>query len=140
MIRHSVPSAVIGLLGISLIGIGPAQAGPRRVATYEKVVLGGSRLTAASFASLDPTCKSLGPMTISLIEAPHDGRVQTGQGREFPSFSLFNARAHCNARKQPATFVFYTPAPGYTGQDEFMLELVDPAGNVGRARFRVTVR
>ncbi|KQT76586.1 hypothetical protein ASG51_06830 [Methylobacterium sp. Leaf465] len=135
MIRHVVLASAIGLAsGVT------AQASPMHVATFEKVVFGSSRLTAASFSSLDPTCKSLGPMTISLIEAPHDGRVQIAQGQDFPSFPMFNARAHCNARKRPATFVFYTAAPGYTGRDAFALELVDPVGNVSRVRYRVTVR
>lgn len=135
MHRYLVLAIALGLAPLEA-----AEAAPMRMAIFEKVALSGSRLTLGSFSSLDPTCRSLGRMTISIIDPPHDGHVQVGQGQAFPNFPMFNARARCNVRKRPATFVFYTATPGYTGPDDFSIEIVDPAGNVGRARYRVTVR
>jgi hypothetical protein len=135
MNRHLVLAIALGFAPIDT-----AEATPMRMATFEKVALSGSRLLVGSFSSLDPTCRSLGQFTISLIDPPHDGHVQVGQGEDFPNFSMFNVRARCNTRKRPATLIFYTATPGYTGPDEFSIELVDPRGNVGRARYRVTVR
>jgi len=127
-------------IALGFAPIDAAQATPMRMATFEKVVLSGSRLIVGSFSSLDPTCRSLGPFTVSLIDPPQDGHVQIGQGEDFPNFSMSNVRARCNTRKRPATLVFYTATPGYTGPDEFSIELVDPRGNVGRARYRLMVR
>ncbi|MCJ2036750.1 hypothetical protein [Methylobacterium sp. J-068] len=133
------PHLVLAAL-TSLIGTVDAGAFPARMRTFEKVVSAGHTLTVASFSSLDPTCRSLGPMSVSLIDTAHDGRVQVEEGRDFPSFSTLNTRSRCNSRKVPTTFVRYTPSPGYTGEDEFALEFVSPGGDVGRARFHITVR
>jgi hypothetical protein len=36
--------------------------------------------------------------------------------------------------------VLYTPAAGFIGEDEFTIEVVGPLGQVGRARYHVSVR
>jgi hypothetical protein len=51
-----------------------------------------------------------------------------------------NARAHCNTRKVAATQLLYTAPAGYTGEDEFTIERVDPYGAPLQVRYHVTVR
>ena len=133
--RHAV---LAGTLTLAIAG--SASALPGRIPTFEKVALAGRTLRVASLSALDQACQSLGPLAISLIDVPHAGRVTVEHGRDYPNFSALNTRSRCNTRKVPSTVILYTPASGYTGSDEFAIEIVGPHGNVGRARYEISVR
>ena len=135
MLRNIVLATSIGLAGTAT-----AAAMPGSIPTFERVMPAGHTLKVASLSAIDQACHSLGPFTIGLIDAPHDGRVEVVQGTGFPNFFTWNTRSSCNTRKLPATIVSYTPAPGYVGEDDFAVEIVGPQGHVGRARYRITVR
>jgi len=115
-----------------------AQAGPTFVT--ERIVTAGRTQKIDYFAAVDPSCQSMGAMTINLLAPPHAGQIQLTRGREYPNFSAFNTRARCNTQKVPATQLLYTSAPGYAGEDEFTLEAVGPLGAARRWRYRITVR
>jgi len=134
-----MPLARLFSTAILLIALpGFAQASPTFVT--ERVVGAGRTQKIGYFAAIDPTCHSMGQMTINLLDEPHGGRIQVMQGREYPSFATFNTRSSCNKSKLPATQLFYAAAPGYTGEDEFTIEVVGPLGAAQRWRYRVTVR
>jgi hypothetical protein len=79
-------------------------------------------------------------MTVGLVETPRNGRVEVQQGRDFPNVSTLNICSRCNTRKLLATLVLYSPAAGFIGKDDFTIEVVGPLGQVGRARYHVSVR
>ncbi|GJE41882.1 hypothetical protein [Methylobacterium soli] len=125
---------------VALAGGGTACAFPGQIPTFERVTASGHTLKITSVSAVDPTCQSLGPVTIGLIDVPHDGRIEVQQGRDFPNYSTLNTRSRCNTRKVPATLVLYTPTAGYIGEDDFTIEIVGPQGQVGRARYHISVR
>ena len=127
------------IIGATLL-IAPDLAEAQPTWTSDRVVASGRTQKIAYFNAIDPTCRSMGAMAISLIEEPHAGKVQLAQGQEYPNFTTLNSRSRCNTRRLPATQVLYTAAPGYVGSDEFALEVVGPLGAARRIRYRIAVR
>ena len=124
----------------ALAGTATASAFSGRIPTLERVAASGLTLKIASMSAIDQGCQSLGPMTGGLVETPRNGRVGVQQGRNFPKFSTLNTRSRCNTGKLLATLVLYSPAAGFIGEDDFAIEVVGPLGQVGRARYHVSVR
>ncbi|AWN46094.1 hypothetical protein DK419_07040 [Methylobacterium terrae] len=114
-----------------------ALAWPRPIPTVEKVVKPGQTQKIGWFVSLDPTCRSVGPWAVNMIEPPGKGQVMVEQGSEYPGFSPNNPRSACNKRKVPATRILYSAPPGGPDDDQFIIEIVDPLGNAQRLRYHV---
>ncbi len=127
------------VFGAALLCLMPttAFAWPRPILTVEKVVAPGQTRKIAWFVSLDPTCRSLGPWTVNLIESPGKEQIMIEQGSEYPGFSPANPRSACNKRKVPATRILYSAPPGGPDDDQFIIEIVDPLGNAQRLRYHV---
>lgn len=104
------------------------------------VVASGHPLEVAAISSLYPDCTTMGRTEINLLEAPHGGEVQVGEGTRYPGYVTANARSACNKRKVPATMVTYRSMPGFVGQDSFVIEKIFPYGVAQRQRFTVNVR
>lgn len=105
-----------------------------------RVVFSGTTLKVDNFGSVDPSCTSLGRTVVQVTEQPRHGKVTIREGLDYPTFHKDNIRAHCNAKRAPATQVFYTPAPGYTGPDAFRVEVVYPDGFTRSGSYRLEVR
>lgn len=105
-----------------------------------RVVLNGKTLKVDSFGYLEPDCTSIGSTSVRLVSPPEHGKVQIKAGRDFPRFGRDNIRAHCNTKRAPATLIFYTPSPGYTGPDSFQVEAVFPNGTTNTGTYRLDVR
>ncbi len=116
-----------------------AFAWQRPVPTVEKVVRPGTTLKIGWFISVDPTCRSLGPMTVNLIEPPEKGRILVEQGPEFSSFPPGNPRSACNKRKTSATRLIYSAPPGPADDDRFTIEIVDSLGDARRVNYHVAL-
>ncbi|GJD65337.1 hypothetical protein [Methylobacterium frigidaeris] len=114
-----------------------AFAWPRPIPTIEKVVKPGQTQKIGWFVALDPTCRSMGAMTVNLIEPPGKGQIMIDQGSEYPGFHPANPRSACNKRKVPATRLIYSAPPGAADDDRFAVELVGPLGDVQRVRYHV---
>lgn len=130
------------VLGAALLGLLPTRsfAWPQPVPTVEKVVRPGQTQKFGWFLSVDPTCRSIGPWTVNLIDPPGKGRVMVEQGSEYPSFPSMNPRSACNKRKVPATRLIYSAPPGAGDDDQFTIEIVDPLGNAKQVRYHVGLR
>lgn len=105
--------------------------------TVEKVVRPGQTQKIAWFLALDPTCRSMGPMTINLIEPPAKGRIMIEEGLEYPAFATGNPRSACNKRKVTASRLIYSAPPGVADDDQFAVEIVGPLGSARRVRYHV---
>lgn len=105
-----------------------------------KVVLNGKPLKVDTFGSLNPECVSTGSTSIRVLEQPKNGQVQIKEAIDFPTYPKENIRFHCNAKRAPATQVFYTPSSGYKGPDTFQVEAIFPNGSTRIARYSLDVR
>ncbi|WP_156629444.1 hypothetical protein [Methylobacterium sp. Leaf85] len=126
------------MMQISMSSI--AVASPGQVITIAKVVAAGHTLKLGTMSSLDQTCKSLGGTAVNIIDSPHNGEIYVQQNRDYPSYPTTNTRSRCNLQKVPVTQLFYTPNPGFRGDDTVIVELITPLGDVLRERFNISVR
>jgi hypothetical protein len=80
------------------------------------------------YFNVAPDCRS-SDVTFRLASPPAHGTVGfvASQNRPFtegrPLFAAGDARAHCADRLVPSRDAIYTPAPGYSGQDSFVIEV-----------------
>jgi hypothetical protein len=105
-----------------------------------KVVPSGGSVRVDHFGSLDPTCRSIGPVAVNVTKPPRFGQVLTQIGPEYPDYPTANSRSRCNTRKRPSTRVFYHSVPGYFGTDDFAVEVISPTGTLGRRHYMISVR
>ncbi|MBL0406068.1 hypothetical protein JKG68_19080 [Microvirga aerilata] len=105
-----------------------------------KVVLNGRTLKVDTWGSLNPECVSTGSTSIRVLEQPRNGRIEIKEAMDFSTYPKDNIRAHCNAKRTPATQVLYTPSPGYKGPDTFQVEGIFPNGSTRITRYSLDVR
>ncbi len=132
--------------GHSLIGAAllccamPATGWAQLIPTVQRVVTSGQPQQIHFIAHLEPDCRSLPMGNFALLESPAHGRITLERGVDFPNFSPNNPRSRCNTRKVPGNKLIYQSAPGFVGEDGFVIELIGKYGNVVQGRFRIAVR
>lgn len=132
---HSLIGAV--LLFCAAPAAGWAQ---QQVPLQQRVVASGRSTPVYPYIVVNPACKTIGQADIGLTESPRHGRVKVEPGIDYPSFSAANPLSVCNKQKFPSQRIVYTSEPGFTGEDEFVVEAIGPFGVPQRGRFHITVR
>ncbi len=107
--------------------------------TTHKVAIQGKSTRIEGFWEVNPDCTSREFGTIRVVDQPSHGTAVVYQETDFPSFAAANPRSACNSRKIPGTFVKYTPAPGYAGDDSLSIEAVNADGMSRKIDFTITV-
>jgi hypothetical protein len=108
---------------------------------FYKVVEHGRRVEMDHLFSIDPTCRSLGITSVSLLSAPRGSSVETSVERRMPMFiPKSNVRARCSTFRLPSTVVYYRARPDFVGPDAFVTESVFPDGYAQTRRYQVNVR
>jgi hypothetical protein len=123
----------------------PAPLTPAEVTAYADQTLikgapSGEKQKMNDFIGLNPDCTATGVPKVTFVTPPAHGTMTVEQGEDYPNFPKDNARAVCNARKVPAVLLYYQSAPGYTGNDVAVVEVVFPAGNLRHQTYTITVR
>ena len=113
----------------------PAQT----VNLQQRGAISGATQRVGFFYSVDPDCTSPGQVQLNIKAAPVHGSVSFAAVDDYPSFPTSNSRHTCNSKKTHGTGVFYTSAPGYTGEDHFSVQGVGPKGALTGADYQVTV-
>ena len=93
----------------------------------------GRDIRIAVFASILPDCSAGQLPTVRLKQPPANGTVTVKQGR----MRTTNFK-QCLAVEVPAFVAFYRSAPGFSGQDSVLIEVVS-AGKTQIQRYTVTV-
>lgn len=111
----------------------PADAQSNLVQRDIKVVTGKDARVAV-YANIRPDCTA-GPLpTVRLVTPPAHGVV--GVKRDTLKVTNFG---HCLAVEVPAFIAFYRAADGFSGFDEFILEISTMGGRKQFQHFRLTV-
>lgn len=114
-----------------------AQANPPAQA---RVAASGREEEISFWYSVEPDCSSPVQPEIRIVKAPSNGVLRVAKAEKNPSFAKDNVRAACNARKVPATVVYYQSVHGFTGKDQAIVEVVFASGNVRSFAYDVSVR
>jgi hypothetical protein len=95
--------------------------------TQRSATLAGKQLLLFHYFNVGPDCGAT-EVAFRLTTAPAHGEVRfvAGQNRPYTDghalFAGDDARARCANRLVPTTDAVYTPAPGYSGEDSFVVE------------------
>lgn len=100
----------------------------------------GKKQRIDAFYSINPDCTAIGYPDVTVTRAPSHGQVTVDKGNEFPNFPKNNVRSSCNSVRVPATVYYYTSDDGYTGADNFSVEILTPNGFIYRKNYAVLVR
>ncbi|SFK50184.1 hypothetical protein [Methylorubrum salsuginis] len=132
--------------GLSLIGaaflcfVAPAAGWAQQIQTVQRVAPSGRPQQVQFIARMEPDCRSLPMDNLAILEGPAHGRISMERGVDFPNFSPNNPRSRCNTRKVPGNKLVYQSAPGFVGEDGFVLEVIGKYGNAMRTRYQIAVR
>ena len=94
----------------------------------------GRDIRIAVFASIKPDCTAGQLPSVRLKQPPANGTVTVKQGR----MRTTNFK-QCLAVEVPAFIAFYRSAPGFSGQDSVLIEVVSAEGKTQLQRYTVTV-
>jgi len=102
---------------------------PVSALAYEFTVpTGMARQVWYSF-TMNQDCSLEGEDVIRVTTAPTHGRVTFKKGLVHPNFPASNPRNVCNTRAVRAPTVWYTPEPGYVGDDWMTVEVISASGS-----------
>lgn len=155
--HHHAMTAVWVSLATCLVGTGCSSStnqvmvtpGPQQVALQRPAVVrqpapksaeSGKKQLMGSAVSINPDCSAAGEPVVTIVKPPTNGRMTAEKGETYPSFVKENPRSACNSKKVPATNIYYTSNPGFTGTEYATVEVLFPQGNIDRGDLIITVR
>jgi hypothetical protein len=108
--------------------------------TFTRVVASGAKQRIGFYASLNPDCSATGEVNVRVTKQPEHGAVETVPRTDYAYYPKENIRSKCNQHKVKGTLVNYKAAEKYTGNDEFDLLILFPAGFAWEFHFDISVR
>jgi hypothetical protein len=85
-------------------------------------------------------CKSVGPVTVRVLEQPQHGVLSIEYGQAFTDFPADDKRAACNARESKGTLVFYQPNADYRGADSITVNALSESGHALTRHYAIDVK
>jgi hypothetical protein len=79
-------------------------------------------------------------MVVRTSEPPQHGILTIENGQGATNFPKDNQRFACNNQKSDGVFVFYQPAPGYTGTDSITVYVIFPFGTASTRHYSIEVK
>lgn len=142
-------SFALGAVALTaLAGCAPQGTVVSRVGT---AVTTNERLSVASdgelrvgfyLGTIRDDCSQVGKASIRPTVEPVHGRLVMRAATDVPRLVAApnTARAKCAGKTYPGTLVTYKPRPGYTGDDQFAIDVIWPTGVSVQRTISVQVR
>jgi hypothetical protein len=108
--------------------------------SFTRFVASGSKHRIGFFAALNPDCTASGDVKVRVTKQPEHGTVETIATNHYAHYPKENIRSKCNQHKVKDTLVNYKAAEKYTGNDEFDLLILYPAGFALEYHFDLKLR
>jgi hypothetical protein len=108
--------------------------------SFTRFVASGAKHRIGFFAALNPDCTASGDVTVRVTKQPEYGTVETIATNHYAHYPKENIRSKCNQHKVKGTLVNYKAAEKYSGNDEFDLLILYPAGFALEYHFDMRVR
>jgi hypothetical protein len=139
--------AIVGL-ALLLAACQPQRPGVRvwttgSVTAENLAVAADGELRAGFYtATIRDDCSQVGKVSVRATMEPVNGVLKLADSADFPGLRLPAAdkRMQCNGRKFPGVLVTYKPNAGFTGEDQFGLDVIWPNGNSVKRNVVVHVR
>ena len=103
----------------------------------------GGELRAGFYtATIRDDCSQVGKVSVRTTMEPVNGVLSLSDYSDFPGLRLpaTDKRMQFNGRKFPGVLVTYKPNAGFTGEDQFGLDVIWPNGNSVKRNVVVHVR
>ncbi|SIQ03668.1 hypothetical protein SAMN05880590_101917 [Rhizobium sp. RU35A] len=119
---------------------GCVTAGPDGVATYaiHKKVVSGEKTFIGNFWKLAPDCSSAGVPQIYVLTPPKHGKLVFVNEKRFPAAARGDYKK-CRTVKVDMMVGYYTPNPGYVGEDDLKFRMSAQDGRIGDAAVKIDV-
>jgi len=85
-------------------------------------------------------CSQFGRASVKPVTEPSHGRILIRETTDIPRFVGTIARTKCSGKAYPGTLATYRPAPGYSGEDQFSIDIIWPTGASRKRSITVQVR
>lgn len=82
------------------------------------------------FSFITPACREVSGVSARVTRQAAYGRVSIRRAQDYSPYEAGNSSAACNSRRVPVWQVLYSPAPGYSGPDQFAYRKAFPDGKV----------
>jgi|SRR6516164_2639638 len=129
-----------GLLSSSAFGEEQPRQEGLETKQFNRVVASGAKQRIGFFYAVHPDCTASGDVNIRVTKQPEHGSTETTTAMNFPGFPKENIRSKCNDHKIRGMQVNYKSAEKYTGNDEFDLLILFPAGTAWEVHYDISVR
>ena len=118
--------------------LGAADAAEQAIVVKRETVA-GKEVLVRGFAEFDASCSLVRVQTVSVVELPQHGNVETRPGPVVIGPNWVGGGS-CVGTTLQGVNVFYKPVPGFSGSDAFSLDVGYSKRRVVRAEVSVTVR
>jgi len=108
-------------------------------AKADPVVASGGRVRLAALATINPTCQSIGPINVRIVQRPRVGSLVVDHAMGYPHFSPFHVKSYCNGTMVPVARVIYQAPRGFVGADEVSFEMIGAMGDYHGYHFNISV-
>jgi hypothetical protein len=129
--RYCPPAAALAALvagGIAALPPAAAQNFVPRERTLRRTTEAGTELRVYGYTRMESGCRPGEPPHIVLLHPPAHGTAATRPGPSTIREVREGTSAACVGMTVPGIHVWYTPAPGYHGTDQFDWNVISPAG------------
>jgi len=107
---------------------------------FSPVAPSGVKRQVGFFAAVNPDCSSAGDADARISKQPKNGSVTIENGAGYTNFPEKNQRYPCNLKQSQGLRIIYTSKEGFTGQDNFEIEIFGPLGGAVVWKYNVTVK
>jgi hypothetical protein len=118
----------------------PAQGKDSAMLELTRVAIAEQKLQLDFIHYIWPDCKSVGPVTVRVLEQPQHGALSIEYGQAFTDFPADDKRAACNARESKGTLVFYQPNADYRGADSITVSALSESGHALTRHYSIDVK
>ena len=114
-----------------------ATAPPTQTYRYNKIGVADNTIIIAHFANTNPDCTASGKTFVRVSRSPSHGVVTMREGF---GFSHFPKTPECNSHKIQGVTVEYIPERGFTGSDDFELDVIYQVGTEALVTYDITIK
>jgi hypothetical protein len=118
----------------------PASGKDAATLEFTRVATAEQKLQLDFIHYIWPDCKSVGPVTVRVLEQPQHGALSIEYGQAFTDFPADDKRAACNARESKGTLVFYQPNADYRGADSITVSALSESGHALTRHYSIDVK
>jgi hypothetical protein len=137
---HKVRSAASTILFLFLAGCSTSSGGSVSHLSWTKTTSSGKPVLLSDHYQVDPNCTFLTPPPVQIVSGPAHGTTRIELAKVYPSFKPDNVRYKCNSVQGNGIRVYYTPSPGFKGDDQVVVRSDFGGGETNEITVGITVK